>query len=342
MPKTLKHSLSSDYLNAARLLSPKKQRKRIVVYVESYNDVGFWREILNNFENDERYFEVMIPSTQNLTHGKKSVLLQSLQSSQLGENLIACVDSDYDFLMQGVSETSRQVNDCPYVIQTYCYAIENYWCYAESLHEVCVQATLNDHHIFDFVQFLKEYSEIVYPLFMWNIFFYRCNDIRTYPMRRLNETTAFKFVDIRNPQKAFNKLRTKVERELHYWQDRFPDHVEYVEQQKEQLKELGVTPENTYLYMQGHHIFDNVVMKMLIPVCVQLRREQEDFIKAKAVHEKQCENELTGYENSSLPVEVVLRKNTKYKELFLFQWVLEDLKNIFPSSSASLPEVGGE
>ena len=65
-------------------------------------------------------------------------------------------------------------------------------------------------------------------------------------------------------------------------------------------------------------------------------------LPAKAVHEKQCENELTGYENSSLPVEVVLRKNTKYKELFLFQWVLEDLKNIFPSSSASLPEVGGE
>lgn len=341
MPKSLKHSLSSDYLNAARLLSPKKQRKRIVAYVESYNDVGFWRDILNGFENEERYFEVMLPSSSpNLTHGKKSVLLQSLHSSQLGENLIACVDSDYDFLMQGVSDSSRQINESPFVVQTYCYAIENYWCYGGSLHEVCVQATLNDHHIFDFEQFLKEYSEIVYPLFMWNIFFYRCNDIRTYPMKRFNDTTSFRFVDIKNPQKAFNKLRTKVERELNYWQDRFPDHVPYVEQQKELLKELGVTPENTYLFMQGHHILDNVVMKMLIPVCIQLRREQEDMIRRKAIHEVQCTNELTGYENSALPVEVVLRKNTKFKELFLFQWVLEDLRNIFPS--ASLPEVRSE
>ena len=139
MPKTLKHSLSSDYLEAARLLSPKKKRKRVVVYVESYDDIAFWRDILKDFENDKRYFEVMLPAnSRNLVHGKKSVLMQSLQSEQLGENLIACVDSDYDFLLQGASESSKQVNSSPYVLQTYGYAIENFWCYADSLHEVCV------------------------------------------------------------------------------------------------------------------------------------------------------------------------------------------------------------
>ena len=109
MPKTLKHSLSSDYLAAARLLSPKKKRKRVVVYVESYDDIAFWRDILKDFENDKRYFEVMLPAnSRNLVHGKKSVLMQSLQNEQLGENLIACVDSDYDFLLQGASDSSKQ------------------------------------------------------------------------------------------------------------------------------------------------------------------------------------------------------------------------------------------
>lgn len=331
MPKTLKHSISSDYLNAARLLSPKKKRKRIVAYVESYDDIAFWRDILNDFENDERYFEVMLPSSsRNLVHGKKSVLLQSLQSSQLGENLIACVDSDYDFLMQGASESSRKINGSPYVLQTYCYAIENYWCYAGSLHEVCVQATLNDHKIFDFERFLREYSEVVYPLFLWNIFFYRCNDVRTFPMKRFNEATALKIVAIKAPQQALGKLRNVVERELDYWKRRFPEYVEQVEKQKEQLQDLGLTPENTYLFMQGHHVLDNVVMKLLTPVCTQLRREQEERIKRKSVHAQQLNNELTGYEHSALPVEVVLRKNVEYKELFLFRWILEDLYNIFP------------
>ena len=31
--------------------------------------------------------------------------------------------------------------------------------------------------------------------------------------------------------------------------------------------------------MQGHHVMDNVVMKLLIPVCTVLRREREQEIK---------------------------------------------------------------
>lgn len=331
MPKTLKHSLSSDYLDAARLLSPKKKRKRVVAYVESYDDIAFWRDILNDFETSERYFEVMLPaSSRNLVHGKKSVLMQSLQNSQLGENLIACVDSDYDYLMQGVSDSSRNVNESPYVLQTYCYAIENFWCYAGSLHEVCVQSTLNDHQIFDFKRFMKEYSEAIYPLFMWNIFFYRCNDVHTYPMKRFNENTTLQLINIKNPQQALDKLRNTINREVDYWKTRFPDYVELVEKQKEQVKELGLTPDNTYLFIQGHHLLDNVVMKLLIPVCTQLRREQEDRIRRKSVHSQQLTNELTGYERSALPVELVLRKNVEYKQLFLYRWILEDLYNIFP------------
>ena len=41
MSLTLRHNLTSDYLDAARRLSPPKKRRRIVAYVESYDDVAF-------------------------------------------------------------------------------------------------------------------------------------------------------------------------------------------------------------------------------------------------------------------------------------------------------------
>lgn len=91
----------------------------------------------------------MLPSQSSLAKGKKTVLMNQL-GNQLGENMIACVDSDYDYLLQGRTQTSRYIINCSYVLQTYAYAIENYHCYAEGLHEVCVMATLNDHMLIDF------------------------------------------------------------------------------------------------------------------------------------------------------------------------------------------------
>ena len=75
--------------------------------------------------------------------------MNTLNTSELGRSLIACVDSDYDFLLQGATKVSHRINKSPYILQTYGYAIENFHCFADSLHEVCVQATLNDRHILD-------------------------------------------------------------------------------------------------------------------------------------------------------------------------------------------------
>ena len=48
---TLRHNLTSAYLDAARRLAPKKRRRRIVAYVESYDDVAFWRTLLAEFDS---------------------------------------------------------------------------------------------------------------------------------------------------------------------------------------------------------------------------------------------------------------------------------------------------
>ena len=162
MATSLRDNLTSSYFNAAHKLYPKKARRRIIAYVESYDDIAFWRTLLEEFEDDEHYFQVMLPSATSLAKGKKMVLMNTLNTAELGRSLIACVDSDYDFLLQGATNTSRKINRNRYIFQTYTYAIENYHCFAESLHEVCVQATLNDRSILDFNFFLKKYLSLIH------------------------------------------------------------------------------------------------------------------------------------------------------------------------------------
>lgn len=90
MGKRLTENLSSLYIGAANSLKPKRARRKIVAYVESYDDISFWRSLLADYEDNTRYFEVMLPSQSSLAKGKKTVLMNQL-GNQLGENMIACV-----------------------------------------------------------------------------------------------------------------------------------------------------------------------------------------------------------------------------------------------------------
>lgn len=325
MGKRLSDNLSSLYIGAANRLKPKKAKKRIVAYVESYDDVSFWRSVFADFEDENYYFEVMLPSKKSLCKGKKSVLMNQL-GSRLGQNMVACVDSDYDYLLQGVTSTSRQINNSRYVFQTYAYAIENYQCYAESLHEACVLATLNDHRLIDFVGFMTMYSQIAYPLFVWSVWFYR--------QRNLNEFSLFDFcsyvrldhVSVRQPEQALLAMEKRVKRKVAELEKKHADALEEIEAMKAEFTYLGVTPENTYMFIQGHHIMESVVMKVLTPVCNALRREREEEIKTLAEHHTQFRNELTSYERRMLGIDVVLRKQTGFKDSPVYKKLTDDIR----------------
>jgi hypothetical protein len=329
MSRNLRDNLTSSYLEAAHSLYPKHQRHRTIAYVESYDDIAFWRSMLSEFEDDNHYFEVMLPSQDSLAKGKKTVLMNSLNTDQLGKGLIACVDSDYDFLLQGATRVSDTINSNKYIFQTYAYAIENYQCYADSLHEVCVQATLNDREVIDFKSFMERYSEIVYPLFLWCIWFYRQHDTGSFPMYDFNDCARLRGdVNVDHPEHSLNELSRQIDALLHRYHSHYPSLQPQIDKMGEELKKLGLEPKTTYLYIQGHHIMDNVVIKLLTPVCAQLRKERENDIKRLAEHEEQYHNEITCYDNSQSPIGLMLRKNIAFQSLFLYQWLKEDLNDL--------------
>ena len=335
MPSRLKDNLNSRYFEAANALTSKKARRRIVAYVESYDDIYFWRTVLSEFENDKRYFEVMLPSKINLTRGKKSVLMNFIDDQNgdiLGRDMIACVDADYDYLMQGRTHQSQRILNSPYVFHTYVYAIENFQCYAPSLHNVCVSVTLNDHRIFDFRDYFQQFSEAIFPLFVWSVMVYRNGN---YP--RFSITDFCRIADpggfsVQNPAASINNIKRKVRTKINELQRQFPDAKDEYLRTKADIIALGVTPQTTYLYIQGHHLFDTVVSPILSKVCNLLRQERQNEIYHATAHRTQKRNEMSCYENSLQDIKTMLKKNTGYMTSEPFRRLQDDIHRYLDES----------
>ena len=326
MAKRLTDNINSQYFEAINKMTPKKARRRIVVYVESYDDVFFWRSVLGRYEDDKLTFDIMLPSrNQHLDRGKKAAISNMLKG--VGRDMIACVDADYDYILQGSTEMSRQMLENPYIFHTYAYAIENFQCYAKGLHETCVMVTLNDHRIFNFERFLLSYSQTIWPLFVWHVVFLQRRKMTMhFDMCEFNKVVVLPSVRIQNPQWAIEYLSKKVRAKMFQLERRFPKLKDALPETERMLRDLGINDNNTYLYIQGHHLFDLVVSPVVQTVCDILRNEQENDIRDRAVHSEQARTEIACYENSLGKVKMMMKKNTYYQFSPEFQKILADVE----------------
>lgn len=342
MAKRLTSNISSRYLEAANRLKSQSARRKIVAYVESYDDVFFWRTVLAPFENDKRYFEVMLPShvssfrtgnASELARGKKSVLMKLLEG-KTGRDLIACVDADYDYLIAGNTPTSEKIVSDPYVFHTYAYAIENLQCYAPSLHNVCVAVTLNDRELLSLDELIRQYSQAIFPLFVWSIWHYRRPIYNEFSITDFNRVIELGGFNLDAPEKSIENVRRKVYREVSALQRKHPDAKEsYLALKKELIEVYGVTPSTTYLYIQGHFLFDKIVQPILKKICTQLVREREAEIRHQSKHYTQMRNELSCYNHSTLDIEQMLKKNLAYTQSEPFRKIQADIQHFLESEN---------
>jgi hypothetical protein len=253
----------------------------------------------------------MLPSKVNLTRGKKSVLMNFIEG-QTGPDMIACVDADYDYLLQGVTASSKKILESSYVFHTYVYAIENYQCYAPSLHDVCVAVTLNDHRIFDFSEYFRQFSEAIFPLFVWSIWAYRSGNFSRFTITDFNRISDPGGFTVQYPEASIQNVQRKAYNKVRELQRRFPGNKEAYLKLKDELLALGITPQTTYLYIQGHHLFDTIVAPIMNKVCSLLRQERQNEIYHSKAHGTQKRNEMSCYENSRQDIKRMLKKNTGY------------------------------
>ena len=325
--KRLTEYLNSNFIEAANALRPKRAAQRIIAYVESYDDISFWRSVFNEYESDKVHFEIMLPARTTLTKGKKQAMM-NLLGKAYGRNMIACVDSDYDYLLQGATSTSRQMLENRFILHTYAYAIENFRCFADSLKQVCVLCTQNDSNVIDFKEFFRLYSRICYPLFVWNILLYRKHDTRTMSLLHFCEIVRLSSFSVEKPAYSLQQLDKRVKHNTELLEKQFPEFKEEHKNLSQELISLGVQPDETYFYIQGHHIMNGVTMRILQPVCRHLRSKREEEIERYAYHRQQYNNELASYRHSQCDVATMLSKNTDYRNAPPYKRLKADIERL--------------
>ena len=307
-----------------RPLPANPDQRLVKVYVEGYEDVAFWRGIFDHFHNPYLRFEISVPDRGDLPKGKK-VLLGMIPHSS--EELILCVDSDFDYLFAGRTEQSREVADARFMFHTYAYATENYLCYAPSLHNVCVKATKNDTRIFDFVQFMEEYSRIIYPLFLWYAFSAQLSTENVFPLIDFKASVRLGYLEIENNgERTLEWLRRNVSKREELLRRRNPKMIEPMQEFEAQLRQRGVKPENTYLFMHGHTLMDNVVMVLLNTVCEKLRDMSIARITTSQKQGVALKNEMSNYTNSLRSIRDVLLDNENYTKCPLYKSLQRDIE----------------
>lgn len=304
---------------------PDTSEKRLVkVYVEGYEDVAFWRSIFDHFRNPYIRFEITVPDRGDLPKGKKVVLSMIPHSS---EELLLCVDSDFDYLFDGTTETAQLVNNSPFLFHTYAYATENYLCYAPSLHNVCVKATKNDTRIFDFVHFMEGYSRTIYPLFVWYAFSAAQSKEHIFPLADFKAAVRLGYLDLTaNGDNTLLWLGRNVMRRERMLREKHPQMVAPMERFAQLLAARGVTPDTTYLYMHGHTLMDNVVMVCLQTVCEKLKELSIDRINRSEKRGEALKNELQNYRNATRSIRDVLLDNENYTDCPLYRRLKEDIE----------------
>ncbi len=314
-------------------------RRLVRVYVEGYEDVAFWREIFDHFDNPYMNFEISVPSRADLPKGKKVLLSMEEQSC---EDLLLCMDSDFDYLFGETEPQSHRIMTAPYMFHTYAYATENYLCYAPSLHNVCVKATKNDTHIFDFERFMAEYSRTIYPLFVWYAYSASRNTESVFPLVDFRSSVRLGYIDLeRNGDNTIEWLSRQVARREESLQHQHPELVKDIRRFAEYLQTKGVEPAETYLFMHGHTLLDNVVMVLLSGVCEKLRQLSIAKIVASSKEGVALKNEMSNYTNSLRSVRDVLLDNDNYTSCPLYKLLKADIQRYIDSTISRIRQ-GGE
>jgi len=333
--KNIENYIASNRQNAFNALRLKSKPKEIRVYVESVSDIGFWYSILEPYEKKIPIKFRFSAYSNDLTTGKDN--LKKL-FPETGPYLIICLDSDYDYLIQ--SELAKTIKKNPYIFQTYAYAMENLKCYAENLNSLCVKATNSTDNKIDLSAFLKEYSQIIYLLLIWNIYFEFIKKPSEFSRDEFCKIVTFGDVtpdkcDISpsNYPEKLNIIKKSVSIKLEI----FTENNSFIAFSK-QLNELGLNETNAYLFMQCHALYD-FISKFLIAICDALKIEHKTELNAlaekiktktdKGLEEIKIElNEKTGhYFNSIIPVTFLLAANDKFTDCFLFKKITADIEN---------------
>lgn len=310
---TLKGNYTSEYISCEMALT--KQARYVEVLVEDEYDIPFWSDLLN-LDNKGIKFRISPYSCNEnrdfvLTKGKGNILAKR---EHFGPNLIACLDSDYDYLLPNNSAIAEFMNTSPYILQTYTYSVENYICYASTLASVCVKVTKVYDIPFQFESFLISFSQIIYDLFLWSVLAKK-KDENDY-LQVFKETVRVnQIINDSNAVSVLHSLKAQVHRKIAMLKNEGRYDADEVAATAEELQSKGLTKDNCYLFMSGHTLNDMLLKSLLKPLCKELSKAHAESILNSESGSDEQRNKLRHYDRLIRgSVESYLSSNFEYKK----------------------------
>ncbi len=291
----------------------------ITAYVENEEDVSFWGSLFYKYAPQLKVnFEYN--SRGNLVRGKGEILKSK---HLLGPSFILCLDSDLDYLLQRpfLSETENPLH--PFILHTYTYSIENHKCNPANLNLLCQEATMSEEmpYDFNFVPFMAQFSSLTYKLLLYLVYFNR----QGVPPKIIQRRNLYKLLSVPNKQSVslrkqgyeiINRIRKKLEQVDKTLRAKCPQEaLDALAQELE--KTVGLTPENTYLFLPGHVLYDNIAKVVRLVVSRLFAERIESFIATAEKHahdekeSRRLKHKISEYKNltRTMHVQTLLATN---------------------------------
>lgn len=310
------------FASAARrfALDAKMFRCRSAVHVENKDDIVFWSTVLRHFRPNDR-FHFIAGSRNEFGHETSGVTQCLKYYNYLSPDFFICIDSDYRYLMQ---EEGMNVNH--FVLQTYTYSFENHHCFAGGLSEVCSRVTHMPNRIFDFGKFLKDYSHILYGLFIWHLYFLGADPLRfsKYEFNRFLNPNICKpmFFLKDNGKRTLEELKRKVEKRVAYFERTYPHaDLDFI---RRKYTALGLVPDTTYLFLRGHNVYD-MISCLCKEVCKALLKQAKNGHRTREA--------IAALYRDRNHVDGELRRNLKFGSYISIRKLEADIKLFFEEES---------
>lgn len=248
-------------LKASRFL----YRADVIARLESEDDIAFWQKAIHEVRpNIKVKFIPAEVSESNARQRGKTLCMKLVE--YLDSHFIICVDSDFDkFIHPGLLTPSK------HILQTHAYSWENHHCQAYNLQ---LQWRILNCDSFDFSTFIKGFSHIIYPALI-GLLTAKKLDVSSWTL----DSLCSKILHIQvNQKEMLNNngalLLDTIEENILKWREKQQSLAkEDYEEMKRTAKDIGLTPDTAYLYMQGHCVFD-----LMLRIGNFLCNKQHDFL----------------------------------------------------------------
>ncbi|MBP6611229.1 MAG: DUF4435 domain-containing protein [Paludibacter sp.] len=225
------------------------------IHLEDRIDEVFWKPLFNAIFPDSRFNFIF--ESDSIIGNKTSGCEQCLKyKDYLSKRFFICIDSDYRYLLQ-----ESNISAANFIFQTYTYSIENHLCYASKLNAVPEQCTGVENVLFDFENFLLQYSNALYEAYSWHLYFIKRGDSEIFSKEDFNKILSLNGMpdfNINNNGSDFIKeLTARCNSKVAELKSK--NHLVDIEPEQMYFESLGLTRDNTYLYIRGHNLFDLIV-----------------------------------------------------------------------------------